>query len=270
MKAKIFQIFYDQPSKEKNLSGFIPIDNTKSERPDWYEFWVILNFLRNNTLQDDTFYGFLSPKFFEKTNLDSNYIFNFISNSEKFDVALFSPGWDQIAYFQNAFEQGEVWHPGLINTTQNFLKTYNYDINLNNLVSDSLSTVFSNYVIAKKEYWVQWKIIAEFLFEYFEKNYSIDIMTNYGTSIKSYPIKVFIQERLPTLVLSSCNFKVIAVDNSFSSPIFDRIFPNNLYTRKLLQTCDLMKIKYRETLDEEFIKMYWKIRSDILYFGANY
>jgi hypothetical protein len=31
-----------------------------------------------------------------------------------------------------------------------------------------------------------------------------------------------------------------------------------------------MKIKYRETLDEEFIKMYWKIRSDILYFGANY
>ena len=76
-KIYIHQIFYDATSRAKIQPGFIPIDNTNSKHSDWFEFWVILNFLRNNTLEEGAWYGFLSPKFFEKTG-------------KKFDITMYS------------------------------------------------------------------------------------------------------------------------------------------------------------------------------------
>ena len=71
--ADIFlhQIYYDEASRRSLMPGVIPLDNSKNERPDWFEFWVMLNFLRNNTLQDNAWYGFISPKFKSKTGLSS-------------------------------------------------------------------------------------------------------------------------------------------------------------------------------------------------------
>jgi hypothetical protein len=37
----VFQIFYDDRSRRSLDGGFIPLDNTRNERPDWFEFWVI-------------------------------------------------------------------------------------------------------------------------------------------------------------------------------------------------------------------------------------
>jgi hypothetical protein len=78
MRIFIYQIYYNNETQKKILSGFIPLNNTKNLRPDWFEFWVILNFLRNNILDDDAWYGFLSPKFYEKTGFNSNFVFNVI------------------------------------------------------------------------------------------------------------------------------------------------------------------------------------------------
>lgn len=271
MRTQIFQIFYDDESKKKILPGFIPLDNTNNLRPDWFEFWVILNFLRHNPLEENTWYGFLSPKFFEKTNLNSNLIFDVINlHGEDSDVALFSHGWDQIAYFLNPFEQGEVWHPGLMQASQNFISNCGINIDLKLLVCDSTSTVFSNYIIARKSYWVQWKRLAELFFEYVEINSMANTMTNYGSTNKNYPLKTFIQERLVTLILSLNSFRVISIDQSFSAPIFTRLFPDDLETRRLLQACDLLKIKFREKADEEYLKMYWRIRGDIIYSNLNF
>ena len=33
----------------------------------------------------------------------------------------------------------------------------------------------------------------------------------------------------------------------------------------MLQTCDLMKLRFRETGDQAFLAMYWKVRGDIAY-----
>lgn len=55
-KKKIFlyQIFYDKTSRGLIEPGYIPLDNSLNERPDWYEFWVIRKFLRNSTLDKDS------------------------------------------------------------------------------------------------------------------------------------------------------------------------------------------------------------------------
>lgn len=78
MSLNIYQIFYDSETRNKILPGFIPLDNTSNLRPDWFEFLVILNFLNTNELKDDDWYGFLSPKFFEKTGINSDFVINII------------------------------------------------------------------------------------------------------------------------------------------------------------------------------------------------
>lgn len=266
MNINIFQIYYDDQTRKKILPGFIPLDNTDNLRPDWFEFWVILNFLRNNELVDGDWYGFLSPKFYEKTGFKSEFVINVIKNyGELGNVALFSVGWDQLSYFLNPFEQGEVWHPGLMSASQSFIDQNNLGVNLKTMVSDNTTSVFSNYIIAKKEFWMKWKKIAELFFEYVENNSHLQGTTSYGSVEHQYPMKTFVQERLASLILSTEKFKVLSPDQSLSAPIFTAMFPEDPRTRRLLQACDLMKSKYRESTDEDYLKMYWKLRDQIQY-----
>jgi hypothetical protein len=185
-------------------------------------------------------------------------------------VALFSPGWDQLAYFLNPFEQGDVWHPGLMAASQEFVNKYQSEIDLNALVSDTSSSVFSNYIVAKKEFWIQWRKIAEHFFEYVENRTEQQVATFYGSLENKFPMKTFIQERLATLILSTNAFNVLSPDQSFSAPIFTRLFPDDVKTRRLLQACDLMKTKYRESKDERYLEMYWRIRGDIQYSNLSF
>ena len=271
MKKFVYQIYYNNETQKKILPGFIPLDNTKNLRPDWFEFWVILNFLRNNVLDDDAWYGFLSPNFYEKTGFNSDLVLKAIENyGDLADVALFSPHWDQLAYFLNPFEQGEVWHPGLMAASQDFIDTYQLEINLKTLVSDTSSSLFSNYIIAKKEFWVHWRKIADQFFEYVENDLKHQATTSYGSLQNQFPMKTFIQERLATLILSTETFNVLSPDQSLSVPICTTLFPDDVKTRRLLQTCDLMKIKYREKKDNKYLEMYWKIRGDIQYSNLSF
>jgi len=270
-KIYVHQIFYDSESRAKIQPGFIPIDNTNSAHRDWFEFWVILNFLRNNPLEENAWYGFLSPKFLEKTGIDSTAILQAIeANYESMDIAVFSTAWDQLAYFVNPWEQGEVWHPGLTALTQGFLADHGFTTDLRNIVTDSANSAFSNYVIAKKEFWMAWYDLAEKFFAYVETNADqhpeFIKTTSYGSNINQYPMKTFIQERFTSLIMAAGNYKVLFADQSSSRPIFSRIFSDDSKTRNMLQTCDLMKSKYRETLDPAYLDMYWRIRKGISYY----
>jgi len=70
MKTYIYQICYSPETLENIPEGFKVLDNLKNERPDWREFWAIRQFLKSNYLADDALYGFMSPKFPEKTGLN--------------------------------------------------------------------------------------------------------------------------------------------------------------------------------------------------------
>jgi len=271
MKKYVYQIYYNDETRSQLLDGFIPLDNTKNPRPDWFEFWVILNFLRNNTLEDDAWYGFLSPKFHEKTGFTSEYVNNLLDGQEGVgSVVLLSPSWDQLSFFLNPFEQGEMWHPGLLGACQTFIDSTWLELDLSTLVTDTTRSVFSNYIIAKKDFWEEWEILAEEFFRYVENNPEYQSHTPYGAVESQFPMKTFIQERLATVVLASGQFKVACPPYSFMHPIFTRLFPDNIETRVLLQTCDLMKQKYHLSADQKYLDMYWKIRGDITFFRQSF
>jgi len=92
MKTKIYQIFYNEETKKTHDAGFLPLDNTENQRPDWREYWPIRNYLLNELLDEDALYGFFSPKFKAKTGLSSEECFYFIKSQPwDIDVVSFSP-----------------------------------------------------------------------------------------------------------------------------------------------------------------------------------
>lgn len=265
-KIAVYQIYYDQETKAQVQPNFTPLDNTANERPDWYEFWVILKFLRENELKDDTWYAFLSPKFTFKTGFDSRLVLQVLNDHARHaNVVLLSPFWDQIFYFKNPWEQGEMVHPGITALTQDFLTHIGMDVDLKSVVTDLTTTVYSNFVFAKKAYWLKWKELAEAFFKYVEEDGHMDggLKTSYHSSQKDTHMKTFIQERLASLVLATNTFETVAFDRSANGDVNTNIFQDSYATRKTLSVCDFMKTKFRATSDEAYLDMYWKLRSQI-------
>jgi hypothetical protein len=123
-RLKAYQIYFDEISFNKIEKEFIPLDNRNSPRPDWFEFHVIRGFLKSAKLKKNSYYGFLSPRFREKTGLsgkDVHDIFNKAQGSA--DAILLTSQPEQIALHKNPFLQGEFYHPGLIAATEHFLTT---------------------------------------------------------------------------------------------------------------------------------------------------
>src|SRR5271155_1924685 len=103
-----FQILNHYTSRQELDPGFDVLDNSDNERPDWYEYWPIRRFLLNQNLDEDTFYGFLSPKFKLKTNLSAADAREFIAAAgPATDVVLFSPSIHNSAFYLNVFEHGD-------------------------------------------------------------------------------------------------------------------------------------------------------------------
>jgi len=109
----VHQILNYYTPREALDPGFLVLDNSANERPDWYEYWPMRKFLREEPLDENAFYGFLSPKFRVKTNLSAVQVREFIERAApETDVFLFSPSIHNSAYHWNVFEHGESEHPG--------------------------------------------------------------------------------------------------------------------------------------------------------------
>jgi hypothetical protein len=263
MNVNIYQIFYDDVTKASLDSGFMPLDNRNPQVKGWYEFWPMLNFLNNQKLNEGDWYGFLSPKFGSKTGIDSKEIMEIIEqNDGRSDVLLLSPEWDQISYFINVFEQGEMYHSGLRPLSQKFLDSIGVEINLDKVVMDASNSVFSNYVIAKKEYWCEWKEYANLFFEYANLQSEYDKKID-GAFYNNYPMKAFIQERLASVVLSKTAFPTINIDQSEWGPLSTLLFDDSYEVRSILRKCNELKSKYRRTGDGIYLSEYWDVRSKV-------
>jgi hypothetical protein len=265
----VYQIYYDEASRRRVEPQFIPLDNTASERPDWLEFWPILKFLQSNTLQEGAWYGFLSPRFFEKTGVNGQQVvelLNLVGDNE--DVVLLSPFWDHCAYFLNAFEQGEATAPGLMDASQRFADLAGVDIDLERQVATSRNTVFSNYFVAKPVFWRKWLQLAQQLWDCCERQsdplaVDLNAATTYPWRAgRPVALKIFLQERLVCLLLARAGFRVGCIDLS-DSHLVDGMFHSDESKRADLHRCDSLKMQYLESRDETVMEAYWALRKTI-------
>lgn len=254
----VYQILNHYTPRDALDPGFEVLDNSTNERPDWYEYWPIRGFLLEQALDEDAFYGFLSPKFRHKTNLTAAAVREFITASDPAtEVVLFSPSVHNAAYFLNVFEHGESEHPGLIEVATRLFARLDRPFDADQFVSDSRNTVHSNYFIAKPRFWRAWLLVTERLYAIAETaddplGAALRAPTAYRGA-QEVPMKIFIMERIATWILvCDPSFRVCARD-----PFAAR---SRIYKLPLAVACDALKMAYAIQGRAQFKDVFFLLR----------
>jgi len=238
----VYQILNHYTSRQELDPGFGVLDNSANERPDWFEYWPIRRYLTTEALDEDAFYGFLSPKFQHKTNLSSAMVREIIQGAEPAtEIILFSPSIHNSAYFLNVFEHGDAEHPGLMSVAQRLFERIGRPADLSELVSDSRNTVHSNYFIAKPRFWKAWLALNEQLYaiaEAPEDPLGRELRTPTTYRGRSHvQMKIFVMERIATWIIST--------DHSFRAQVRDPFAARaRTYKLPVAIICDALKIAY--------------------------
>jgi hypothetical protein len=238
----IYQILNHYTKAEDLDPGFAVLDNSSNERPDWFEYWPIRKFLLAEPLDEEAFYGFLSPKFKRKTNLSAAAAREFVRrHSDTIDVALLSQSIHLPAYHLNIFKFGDAAHPGLLRVATQFFKRIGEPTDLNEFVTTSRNEVYSNYLIAKPRFWRAWLNITEQLFAFAEL--PADPLGAELLKATSYrdrhdvQMKIFIMERIATWILARDSRFVARARDPF-------VARSRTYKLPGAILCDALKIAY--------------------------
>lgn len=221
--------------------GFGVLDNSANERPDWYEYWPIRKFLSTQPLDEDAFYGFLSPKFRHKTNLGAAQVRKVVDLAGAVDVILLSPSIHNSAYYLSVFEHGDAEHPGLAQVAARLFERVGRPVDWARFMSDSTNTVHSNYFLAKPRFWRAWLAITEQMFVIAET--ADDELGRALTAPTAYrgrtdvQMKIFIMERIATWIL--------VTDPSFTARVRDPFAARaRFYKLPVAIVCDALKMAY--------------------------
>lgn len=262
-EVKLFQICYTEETRQSIPTGFVELDNLANERPDWREFWPMRNYLMNHALEDDVFYGFFSPRFTYKTGLDMEKIREFVrQHGADNDVLIFSPFWDLNSLFLNSFEQGDFFHPGLMACSQQFLQSAGQDLRLSEAVMHGDNTVFCNYFIAKKKFWLHWLELGEKLYQSAEaEGTPLSRALNQNTiySHDLLPQKIFVQERLVNMLLAGPEFRSRSW-SMFGLPC--SITPLSQYKSQAV-TANALKMAYAHTGEALYLDEFHHLRDKV-------
>lgn len=262
-KTHIQQIFYDDLTRSQLDPALIPLDNCVNARPDWYEFWIIKNYLERNALEPDTWYGFLSPKFQTKTGMDARVLHAFLDACETsgHEVFMVPAYWQYIAMYQNPYIQGEFGgHTGILYATQRFLDRIGLNFDLQTSVAHSENFTFCNYVIAKPTYWQAWLKLAQTFFDIVENDQGqLGQQLRSDTSYlggRPAPIKTFIQERFPYLIVQNAKLKSRSPGHDLTISMIAKQGDIDINTLSLIDSCNLMKIFFSQTGQPEYLQAF--------------
>ena len=253
------QIVYNEETLHTAHKDFPILNNLDNLRPDWFEYWPIRNYFLDNSLHENDYYGFLSPKFTHKTSHSLDEIFDYIkSNYALYDVFIFSPLPDQNSFFLNVLEQQEIYDPGFTDTMKHYLNFCFFNKPIENLVMSSRESIFSNYFVAKGSFWKIWLNFTNILFQISESKKFPEY--NHKTNYDNIERKVFMQERVASLILATHNFKSVSY-KTFLKP-WSASKLNDFIQEAVL--CDSLKMSYILTGDPAYIIQFHSIRDKVI------
>lgn len=212
--TKIFQIYFKPELKQFCDPLFTPLDNTANPRPELRE-WDVWDREHENILKENLdYWGYVSWKFKEKTNLTAEQVFAHINDNPGYDVYLFNPCIVNEALFINSWEQGDFYHPHISDVGNTFLSKLGYtDIDLRSILLDRNRTVFANYVVGNERFWSEFMAFSRRLFTEADKDQDFkhqvfgEGLSNYAHD-KSLPNFTFLIERLIPSFLDLHDYRV--------------------------------------------------------------
>lgn len=261
---RLFQIYYNEETRNLLDPAFTPLDNSENPRPDWAEYWPIRNLLNSTTFAEDDYIGVFSPRFSSKTGIDGASARQLVDAAPEADMYSLSPYFDQGALHLSPFEQGERKHPGLMPLMEKLLPELAVTLNPRELVCDQTTTIFANYFIARYTVWRAWFALSEQIFRICEAGDS-DLARELNQSTlhrgtESYPMKVFVMERLITVVLEFHRFSARYCLDLQTAP---KSVQGSQAIFNWLLICDALKGQYKKTGNPLFINQYLHLRSQL-------
>lgn len=261
-RVHIFQIYYSAETRQALDGRYMPLDNQSNERPDWREYWPIRRYFLENPPVDGDYYGFLSPAFARKTRLASETVFSFLdAHTPKADVVLFSPFYDQTAFFLNQWEQGIMAHKADSFAFEASLALLAPEFQLYETVGCSRNSVFCNYFVAKGAFWSEWFARCERIFHCAERGdtalgRALGGRVDYNAHLA--PIKVFIIERVACALLATQPRWSVSAYNSMLLP-FSGSFISTLGAQ--LAALDALKIAYLSERHDQYLQAFFSLRA---------
>lgn len=260
----LFQIAYSPETLKQVEEGFDLLDNLSNERPDWFEYWPIRNFLLGQQMEEESFYGFFSQKFRLKTRLSAAQVKQFVhQHYDRADVVLFNPAPDVGAFFPHVFEHADVFDPGMIAAYEAFLRSAGVPMSVKDLLMDSRQIVFSNFFVARPAFWRIWLELNETMFRLAEDPADpvgalLRETTNYPGAVQR---KVFLQERAASFILTTDKrWRSVRYNNLTTTWMIPAL--KEYQTERVIS--DALKIAFRETHDQVYLTAYYTMRANLL------
>ncbi len=238
----IHQVFYDEATRRSVRPGFVALDNTGGP-PDWYELWPMVRHLRGAELRDDVWYGFVSPKFPEKTGLPLERIHEILPSDPAAEVGLFSSFWPTLALYRNVWIHGDRLHPGLLAASEQFLAATGATPALAGRITDFDTAAYSNNVIARPRFWREWLALAEAYIDHVGSIGAADA-TAYGPH-GTAAMRTFVQERFVAWILLGGEYRVVRPDYVAEAPLDGFAGADTALTRRLFREADAGKAAAR-------------------------
>ena len=260
----LFHIAYSYETMEMIPPGFKLLDHMDNTHSDWFESWPIRHYLQTHALDEDAYYGFLSPRFFLKTGLTANDLRQSIAGeSESVEAFFVCPQPDVGAFFLNPVYGMDFSDPGALDCMQSILNKAGLDLNLQTMLIDSTQLSYSNYVIAKPSYWRRWLKLLEYFYMYAETDQAPELKTslshptNYNNGVHR---KVFLVECLPTILFHYFRLKVKSIPLNHALAGQGVLYP---YVQQA-KVCDAMKMAFKSTGDMQFMHIFQETANSVL------
>jgi hypothetical protein len=205
----------------------------------------------------------LSPKFFLKTGLTSADVHKFLDGSDH-DIVTFSPCFDLSVIQPNVFQQAEGCHKGIYPILIEMFQRFDPALDVEEMVTSSLSSVFCNYFVAKKAVWDVWLSHCEKIFMECEENLT-DLAVKLNGPVEYFastlPAKVFIIERVIAYLMARHQRWRVKTFNPMQLPFAS----SQLATfKKELLVMDSLKIAYTQSGHKEYISLYIEHRANLV------
>ena len=214
----LYMIFYDDLTAASIPDGFIGLSNTNPLRKELYEVEPILKFISQTPIKDDEFYGFFSPRIFEKTGLESSD-FNVLTKLDlrNFDIVSITPLPLYFSSQLNPVSQAEIAHGDFTRRFELLISKVDRDrvLKTRDFARNKIDVTYfllSHYFLATGSFWKTWAGYVELALRAEVEDDELRSLLNescpYPGKAEDYRYMVFLLERLAGLIAFSINAKV--------------------------------------------------------------
>lgn len=152
MNLCVYQAYYDDAQVKHLDAAFVPFDNRKNESPHLREY-PMWKKLYEKHAGSDVYWGLMSWRWHEKTNIAGYQFTSWIENTPGYDCYHFDPFKHLSNEYINLWVQGDQWHSGMLEFANRLFPKLGITVRAEELQYRPEDFGTCNYYVGNSKYW---------------------------------------------------------------------------------------------------------------------